>query len=203
MCRRSSNGGAAVQGHQVYPVHGNGQGQTAAAMLNTAVPQGAADGAPPSLAYTAPHWALEPQATPAPWHLEVFNGTEKLDTIDLSTQARFVAGRSSGGQGMGQGMGMGQGTGLGAGLVDLELEHPSCSPHHAVVQHAYDGSLWLHDLNSAAGVRSNQQVLQPSFFHGLQPGTVLHFGQSPKAYVVRQGTANANAVAANDDDYYD
>ena len=39
------------------------------------------------------------------------------------------------------------------------------------------------------GVTINEQLVQPRYFHSLQPGMTLKFGLSMRTYVVRQGVA--------------
>ena len=64
-----------------------------------------------------------------------------------------------------------------------------CSRRHAVLQHAYDGSLWLYDLFSSQGTKLNEQPVETKKFHRLEPGSLIQFGHSLRKYTVAQGTA--------------
>ena len=58
-----------------------------------------------------------------------------------------------------------------------------------MLQHAYDGSLWLYDLQSSQGTKLNQRPVETKQFHRLEPGSSIHFGRSSREYIVAQGTA--------------
>ena len=66
-----------------------------------------------------------------------------------------------------------------------------------MLQHAYDGSLWLFDLNSSQGTKINHQRVQPQFFQQLMPGNSIQFGRSKRHYVVRQGIAAGHSHRSN------
>ena len=72
-----------------------------------------------------------------------------------------------------------------------------------MLQHAYDGSLWLFDLNSSHGTKVNHQPVQPQFFQQLLPGNSITFGRSKRHYVVRHGIAvgHSNRSNANSDPF--
>ena len=63
------------------------------------------------------------------------------------------------------------------------------------MQHAYDGSLWLYDLNSLRGTKLNHQPVQPSHFQRLLPGNSIQFGNCSRMYVVQQGTPSRAATS--------
>ena len=46
--------------------------------------------------YVVPAWAHDEKTRAAPWYLEVYQGTEHTGMVDLSSQARFLCGRSGG-----------------------------------------------------------------------------------------------------------
>ena len=58
---------------------------------------------PPIPNYTVPAWAQHENTKTASWYLEVYKGGEKIDTFDLTKQARFACGRwgGSGGEVLG------------------------------------------------------------------------------------------------------
>ena len=65
--------------------------------------------------------------------------------------------------------------------------------HHAVIQHAYDGSLWLYDLASSCGSKLNGQVIETQNFHRLVDGTTMQFGHSPRQYTVKSGVVKGSS----------
>ena len=62
----------------------------------------------------------------------------------------------------------------------------SPSRYHAVLQHAYDGSLWLYDLSSTFGTCLDGEAIETQKFHRLVAGSKIHFGRSQRQYVVAQ-----------------
>ena len=53
-----------------------------------------------------------------------------------------------------------------------------------MLQHAYDGSLWLYDF-STQGTKLNQQgFVQTKYFHQLLPGSSIQFGHSIRTYTI-------------------
>eukprot|EP00619_Florenciella_sp_RCC1007_P018010 CAMPEP_0205946370 /NCGR_PEP_ID=MMETSP1325-20131115/69007_1 /ASSEMBLY_ACC=CAM_ASM_000708 /TAXON_ID=236786 /ORGANISM="Florenciella sp., Strain RCC1007" /LENGTH=248 /DNA_ID=CAMNT_0053317433 /DNA_START=807 /DNA_END=1553 /DNA_ORIENTATION=+ len=126
--------------------------------------------------YCVPAWALaDESASAAPWSFEVYKGAEKISTIDLSRQARFVCGRS----------------GSEVRGADLDCgSHSSISRNHAVVQHGLDGTLWLYDYNSLRGTKVNSQPVQTETFQRLVVGDEIQFGKSNRIYKVQFGAAS-------------
>jgi len=108
-----------------------------------------------------------------------------MDKIDLSKQSRFLCGRVHGSERVDIDLGDGA-FGSAASPGDTWT---STSRQHAVLQHAYDGSLWIYDLGSSHGTQINHQRVQPWTFQQLLPENSVCFGRSKRHYVVRYGVA--------------
>jgi len=123
--------------------------------------------------YTVPAWAQDENAEAAPWYLECFKGPLRISTVDLSERTRWLCGRSD------------------SDSVDFNLgTHHTISRRHAVIQHSYDGGLWLYDLASVQGTKLNQNPVQPHTFVKLLPGNSIQFGRSNRIYIVHEGSCN-------------
>lgn len=68
---------------------------------------------------------------------------------------------------------------------DIQLETPSVSRFHAVIQHRGGGSsvgsdeIFIFDLGSTSGTYLNTQSLTAKSYYALQPGDKINFGDSP------------------------
>ncbi|KAF9961921.1 Kanadaptin [Mortierella alpina] len=68
-------------------------------------------------------------------------------------------------------------------LCDLEMEHPSLSRYHAVVQFKSNGECFIYDLNSSHGTKLNKTKIPPQMHVSLKPGDQLRFGESTRIYL--------------------
>ncbi|KAF9290475.1 Kanadaptin [Mortierella alpina] len=68
-------------------------------------------------------------------------------------------------------------------LCDLEMEHPSLSRYHAIVQFKSNGECFIYDLNSSHGTRLNKTKIPPQMHVSLKPGDQLRFGESTRIYL--------------------
>jgi len=69
---------------------------------------------------------------------------------------------------------------------DVQLDHPSVSRLHAVIQS--DGAqLYLYDLESTHGTYLNKQKLEPRKYFPVHVGEPFHFGLSTRQFVVSYG----------------
>ena len=59
-----------------------------------------------------------------------------------------------------------------------------------MIQHAYDGSLWLYDLSSTYGTCLDGEAVEPHKFHRLVDCTTIHFGRSQRQYTVKSGVVS-------------
>ncbi|KAG0320335.1 Kanadaptin [Dissophora globulifera] len=68
-------------------------------------------------------------------------------------------------------------------MCDLEMEHPSLSRYHAVVQFKSNGECFIYDLNSSHGTKLNKSKILPGMHVALKPGDQLRFGESTRIYL--------------------
>lgn len=73
---------------------------------------------------------------------------------------------------------------------DFQLEHPSISRHHAVLQYRAVGDAWelgwyLYDLGSTHGTFVNREKIPPHMHLRLKVGYVLKFGGSSRMYILQ------------------
>lgn len=128
------------------------------------------------LKYNEPPEARLPPAS-APWRMYVFKGEQEIEKLDLHTRSCWLFGRER-------------------AVVDVPIEHPSCSKQHAVVQFRYvekrgeygdrKGGVkpYIIDLDSANGTMLNGEKLDGRRYMELRTGDVLKFGESTRDYVL-------------------
>ncbi|QSS52710.1 smad nuclear interacting protein [Histoplasma capsulatum var. duboisii H88] len=128
------------------------------------------------LKYHEPPEARKPPAKD-PWRLYVFKGEDLLETIQLSERSCWLIGRER-------------------LVVDLPVDHPSCSKQHAALQFRFvekrneygdrDGRVrpYLIDLESANGSTVNGEPAPKGRFMELMDKDVLKFGFSTREYVL-------------------
>ena len=91
-----------------------------------------------------------------------------IDTIDLSTKPYFVIGRQ-------------------ADIVDINMENPTISRRHAVLQNKDTGDLFIYDLGSTHGTFVNKKLIPKNSYVKLSQGDMLKFGQSTRWFIVNGG----------------
>lgn len=76
-------------------------------------------------------------------------------------------------------------------VVDLPIDHPSCSRQHAVLQYRMikrDGMNrvlpYIIDLGSSNGTFLNNKKIEAQKYHELREKDVLKFGYSSREYVL-------------------
>ncbi|CAD0082763.1 unnamed protein product [Aureobasidium vineae] len=128
------------------------------------------------LKYHEPPEARKPSSKEQ-WRMFVFKGKDMIDTIHLYSRSCWLMGRDQ-------------------AIVDFQLEHPSISKQHAVVQfrhitktNEYGDKLskvkpYLIDLDSANGTRLNGEKVGGSRYIELRDGDVVGFGESEREYVM-------------------
>eukprot|EP00117_Sycon_ciliatum_P039138 scpid59854/ scgid28970/ Kanadaptin; Human lung cancer oncogene 3 protein; Kidney anion exchanger adapter protein; Solute carrier family 4 anion exchanger member 1 adapter protein len=146
--------------------------------------------------YTEPKWSGCPAVTHG---LEVIKNGQLLKTIDLSKKPFTVFGRSE--------------------QCDVEIEHPSASRYHAVLQcrpsrtHAdssdvdspgndededqeSDGrdEFYVYDLGSSNNTMVNKEKLKPKTYYRVRLGHQLRFGFSTRLYVLVAGQPDTTAA---------
>lgn len=124
--------------------------------------------------YSEPVEARKPKRR---WRLYPFKGETALPVLHIHRQSCFLVGRDR-------------------KVVDLAVDHPSCSKQHAVLQYRLvpferdDGTtgkrvrLYLLDLDSANGTFLNNKRVDPRKYYELMEKDVIKFGFSTREYVL-------------------
>lgn len=130
--------------------------------------------APPvaTLDYTEPPWSAQPAETDE-YFLEVIKNGTIVEKIVLTKKCFFSFGRLA--------------------TCDVQLEHPSLSRFHAILQYSNGDSdaqfkkgFHLYDLNSTHGTVVNKTRLEPRKYVHLGGGSCLKFGASTRIYVYHE-----------------
>ncbi|KAI9814938.1 MAG: hypothetical protein M1832_005577 [Thelocarpon impressellum] len=128
------------------------------------------------LKYHEPPEARKPPARDA-WRLYVFKGADLLETVELQARSVWLLGRER-------------------SVVDMPLDHPSCSKQHAALQFRFvskksefgdvDGRVrpYIIDLDSANGTSVNGEAVPGRRYVELRDKDLLRFGSSTREYVV-------------------
>ncbi|CAH1988451.1 unnamed protein product [Acanthoscelides obtectus] len=124
--------------------------------------------------YSEPPEARKPRRR---WRLYPFKGEKALQTLYIHRESAYLIGRDR-------------------KVVDLPVDHPSCSKQHAVLQFRLvpftrdDGSSgkrvrpYLIDLESANGTFINNKKIEPKKYIELLERDVIKFGFSSREYVL-------------------
>lgn len=111
------------------------------------------------------------------WRLYPFKENESLSTLYIHRQSAYLVGRDR-------------------RVVDIPIDHPSCSKQHAALQYRLvqyekeDGSVgrrvrpYIIDLNSTNGTYVNNQRIESARYVELKEKDVLKFGFSSREYVM-------------------
>ncbi|KAH9854696.1 SMAD/FHA domain-containing protein [Lenzites betulinus] len=133
-----------------------------------------ADGTGTVLKYHEPPEARKPSVG---WRLYVFKGKEQVDLLHVQRQSAYLVGRDR-------------------AVVDIPVEHPSCSKQHAVIQYRQVreknefGDVktavkpFIIDLESTNGTIVNDKPIPTSRYYELMLGDVIKFGESAREYVL-------------------
>ena len=129
------------------------------------------------LKYHEPAEARKPSARDR-WRMYVFKDDEIVETIELAEQSCWLFGRE-------------------ASVVDVLIEHSSCSKQHAVIQFRYierrnefgdkKGRVrpYVLDLESANKTLVNDHAIPEAKYVELRDKDVIKFGHSSREYVVQ------------------
>eukprot|EP00095_Tigriopus_kingsejongensis_P004358 snap_masked-scaffold57_size444674-processed-gene-0.11 protein:Tk04358 transcript:snap_masked-scaffold57_size444674-processed-gene-0.11-mRNA-1 annotation:"smad nuclear interacting protein 1" len=115
--------------------------------------------------YSEPAEARRPKKR---WRFYVFKGEESLPVLHLHRQSAFLMGKDR-------------------KIVDLPIDHPSCSRQHAVLQYRMVKSRvlpYIIDLGSSNGTFLNNQKIEAKRYYELREKDVLKFGFSSREYVL-------------------
>lgn len=133
-----------------------------------------ADGTSTVLKYHEPPEARKPIQG---WRLYVFKGSEQQDLLHIHRQSAYLIGRDH-------------------GVVDIPLDHPSCSKQHAAIQYRAvniqnewgekktEVKPFIIDLESTNGTKVNDETIPPSRYYELKQSDIIKFGLSVKEYVL-------------------
>ncbi|CAH1373847.1 hypothetical protein MTP99_015215 [Tenebrio molitor] len=137
--------------------------------------------------YSEPPEARKPKRR---WRLYPFKGEKALQTLYIHRESAYLIGRDR-------------------KVVDLPVDHPSCSKQHAALQYRLvpftrdDGTAgkrvrpYLIDLNSANGTYINNKKIESSKYVELLEKDVIKFGYSSREYVLLH--ENSKDEAQDDD----
>ncbi|KAI6166534.1 SMAD/FHA domain-containing protein, partial [Pisolithus thermaeus] len=132
------------------------------------------DGTSTVLKYNEPPEARKPTLG---WRLYVFKGKDQLDLLHINQQSAYLIGRDR-------------------TVVDIFIEHPSCSKQHAVIQHRRlqvkdefgvpkaTIKPFIIDLESTNHTHVNDETIPTTRFYELRAGDVIKFGLSDREYVL-------------------
>ncbi|KAG0315923.1 Kanadaptin [Linnemannia gamsii] len=126
-------------------------------------PSGGPSGPPPNappLKYQKPAWSGYPNQQ---FFFEVIKNGIVVDKIQAPLKEFLTIGRLP--------------------MCDLEMEHPSLSRYHAVIQFKSSGETFLYDLNSSHGTKVNKSKIPPQMHVKIKPGDQLRFGESTRIYL--------------------
>ncbi|KAG0291261.1 Kanadaptin [Linnemannia gamsii] len=126
-------------------------------------PSGEPSGPPPNappLKYQKPAWSGYPNQQ---FFFEVIKNGVVVDKIQAPLKEFLTIGRLP--------------------MCDLEMEHPSLSRYHAVIQFKSSGETFLYDLNSSHGTKVNKSKIPPQMHVKIKPGDQLKFGESTRIYL--------------------
>ncbi|KAL1489267.1 hypothetical protein ABEB36_014200 [Hypothenemus hampei] len=137
--------------------------------------------------YSEPPEARKPKRR---WRLYPFKGDKALQTLYIHRESGYLIGRDR-------------------KVVDIAVDHPSCSKQHAALQYRLvpftrdDGSAgkrvrpYLIDLDSANGTFINNKKIEPKKYVELLERDVIKFGFSSREYVLLHENSKDEAL---DDD---
>ncbi|KAI1789637.1 SMAD/FHA domain-containing protein, partial [Ganoderma leucocontextum] len=132
------------------------------------------DGTKTVLKYHEPPEARKPAVG---WRLYVFKGKEQVDLLHIQRQSAYLIGRDK-------------------AVVDIPIDHPSCSKQHAVIQYRQVqeknefGDVksaikpFIIDLESTNGTIVNDSPIPTSRYFEVMLGDVIKFGESVREYVL-------------------
>ncbi|KAI1312989.1 hypothetical protein EDD11_002810 [Mortierella claussenii] len=133
------------------------------------------------LKYNEPPEARKPKQK---WRLYVFKGDKEIDLLHIHRQSAFLFGRDR-------------------NVVDIPIDHPSCSKQHAVLQFrqivetdalgqaSRSTRPFIIDLESANGTFVNGTQIPPTRYYELKLSDVIKFGASTREFVLLHESANS------------
>ncbi|CAI2174642.1 15706_t:CDS:10 [Funneliformis geosporum] len=101
---------------------------------------------------------------PDNWSFEVIKSGISLEIMEFPLKEFLVLGRLP--------------------VCDIQMEHPSISRYHAIIQFNDKGEIFLYDLDSAHGTIINKQRILSQSYIKLRVGDQLKFGESTRTYIL-------------------
>ncbi|KAG5439949.1 hypothetical protein PCANB_000231 [Pneumocystis canis] len=124
------------------------------------------------LKYYEPIEACKPDKL---WQLYVFKNNEQIDILDIHQKSFYLLGRDR-------------------MVVDIPIDHPSCSKQHAVIQFRRIKSKnitlkehikpYIIDLESTNGTFLNNELILHSHYIELKPKDMIKFADSTREYIL-------------------
>lgn len=139
----------------------------------------------PELSYTEPMWSGRPVEA---YHLLVIKNGVEVDTIKLTDKSFCTFGRLP--------------------TCHVQLEHPSVSRYHAILQHCprsesvteestinkRESGFYLYDLSSTHGTFLNKSKIQPRCYYRMRIGQSVKFGGSSRIFVLDQALDSCQEI---------
>ena len=122
-----------------------------------------------SKAYNVPEWAALDMndIVKHDYNLEIMKDGVIIDRIELNNMNKsyYILGRQP-------------------DIVDIQMDHPSISRQHAVLQFRNDNAVMIMDWQSAQGTFVNKIQLQKDLYQRLYVGDMIKFGCSTRMYIL-------------------
>ena len=116
--------------------------------------------------YSEPPEARKPKVR---WRFYVFKGEETLPTLHMHRQSAYLIGKDR-------------------KVVDVPVDHPSCSRQHAVFQYRLIPGKgvkpYIIDLDSSNGTYLNNKRIESKRYYELREKDMLKFGYSSREYIL-------------------
>ena len=122
-----------------------------------------------SKVYNLPEWAATDlnDICKQEYSLEILKDGVIIDNIDLNNvnKSYYILGRQP-------------------DIVDIQMDHPSISRQHAILQYRNDNCLMIMDWQSAQGTFVNKIQLEKDLYQRLYVGDMIKFGCSTRMYIL-------------------
>ena len=117
-----------------------------------------------------PAWGGIAECSDPPYSLTILKDGIVKDMVDLSKKSRYIFGRNHD--------------------CDIQIEHPSCSRYHAVLQYCVvekdlrKRGFYVYDTGSTHGTILNKVKVKPKVYNRVRVGYQLKFGGSTRLYII-------------------
>ena len=114
------------------------------------------------MSYELPEWSEMPVGD---FSLEVLKDGVIVETIKLEGKEYFILGRQP-------------------DVVDIQMDHPSISRKHAVLNFRNDNAVMLRDFDTPQGTFLNKKRCEKDIFYRVYVGDMIKFGCSTRQYIM-------------------